>query len=115
MNVLKGSRGVANALWVGQAVAIIVFVASCVSLGFLAELWVLRHKWPEWMSGLMSAAVAFLWPAALLGYFVYDGAPPLLVMSMATVGTAILALLGAPLARLGAFIARRRISKAALR
>lgn len=101
--------------WVRQAAAVIIFVTSCVGLGFLAELWVLRHRWPEWASGLMSAAVALLWPAILVGYFTLDGAPALLIMSMATVGTAVLALLGAPLARLGAFIARRRGAKGALR
>lgn len=111
----KGSIEVSNTGWIGQLIAITVFVTSCVGLGFLAELWVLRNRWPEWFSGIMSAAVALLWPALLLGYFILDGAPPLLIMSMATAGTAILSLLGAPLARAGASIARRRNSQAALR
>jgi len=101
--------------WVRQVAAVIIFVTSCVGLGFLAESWVLRRGWPEWASGLMSAAVALLWPAILIGYFTLDGAPALLIMGMATAGTAILALLGAPLARIGALIARRRGSKGALR
>ena len=101
--------------WVRHAAAITIFVTSCVGLGFLVESWVLRHRWPEWASGLMSAAIALLWPALLIGYFTLDGAPALLIMSMATAGTAVLALLGAPLARIGAFMARRRGSKGALR
>ena len=105
----------ASAMWVSQAAALTVFVASCVGLGYLAELWVLRHGWPEWVSGIMSAAVARLWPAVLLGYFILDGAPALLIAGMATAGTSVLALLGAPLARAGSFVARRRNSKVGLR
>jgi len=49
-------------MWIRLAAAIIVFVASCVSLGYLVEFWVRRCGWPRWVNGLMPFAIAFLWP-----------------------------------------------------
>lgn len=112
--------------WIRLATAIIVFLTSCVSLGYLAELWVLRHGWPRWVSGILSAAVAFAWPVFVVGYVIYDArhyhsahphddAPGMLVVSVITVGAPLLALLGVLPARLGSLLARRRYLQGQLR
>ncbi|MET0645403.1 MAG: hypothetical protein ABW208_02215 [Pyrinomonadaceae bacterium] len=112
--------------WVRLTTAAIVFVTSCAGLGYLAELRVLRRKWPGWASGLLSAGLAFVWPVIVAGYVIYDArryqaqhpdddAPGMLVMSVIVVGVPVLALLGAPLVRLGAVLARSNNAKRALR
>ena len=112
--------------WVRLTTAAVVFVTSCAGLGYLAELWVLRRRWPGWASGLLSAALAFVWPAIVVGYVIHDArryqsrhplddAPGMLVVSVIVVGVPVLALLGAPLVRLGASLARRDNDSRALR
>ena len=54
-------------------IAIIVFVTSCFGLGYLVGILVHRRRWSGWMSGLMSVAVALLWPALVIGVAVYGG------------------------------------------
>jgi hypothetical protein len=56
-----------------MAIASIAFVTSCIGLGYLSGLWVRRHKWPGWVSGLMAFAIACLWPAIAVGFVLYTG------------------------------------------
>ena len=105
-------------IWIRLAAAIIVFVASCIGLGYLAEFWVRRHGWPRWVSGLMPFAIAFLWPAILICYTIYDArrylalhprddAPGMVVASVICVGAPFLWVVSFPLALVGGWIARR--------
>ena len=59
--------------FVRLAVAITIFVTSCVGLGYLAASWVRRHGWPGWLSGIMLFAVACFWPVFIIGYVIYTG------------------------------------------
>jgi len=36
-------------IWIRLAIAIIVYFASCIGLGYFADLWVRRQKWPGWV------------------------------------------------------------------
>jgi hypothetical protein len=113
-------------MWVRLATAIIVFVASCIGLGYLAEFWVRRRKWPGLVSVLMSFAIAFVWPVMAVGYTVYDArrylsmhphddAPGMVVASVIFVGAPLLFILSLPLALIGILIVRRRDSVGVLR
>jgi hypothetical protein len=106
-------------MWVRLATAIIVFVASCVGLGYLAEFWVRCHRWPRWIAGLISFAIAFLWPVIVVVYIIFDArryqalhphddAPGMVVASVIFVGAPFLFILSLPLALVGVLIARRR-------
>jgi hypothetical protein len=106
-------------IWIRLAAAIIVFVSSCLGLGYLAGLWVQRRGWPGWVSGLMSLALAILWPALIVGYVIYDArryhalhphddAPGMVVMSVISVGAPLLFLFSLPLIFVGASMARRK-------
>ncbi len=111
--------------WIRLAAAIIVFVTSCIGLGYLARSLVLRRKWPGWAGGLMSVAVALTWPAFVAGYTIYDArrcsaahphddAPAMVVVSVITIGVPLLFLLSLPLAAVGSFLARRKAHQGAL-
>lgn len=106
-------------IWVRLATAIIVFVASCVGLGYLSQFWVRRRKWPGWIAGLMSFAFALLWPVIVVAYIVFDArryqalhphddAPGMVVASVIFVGAPFLFVLSLPLILIGVLIARRR-------
>jgi hypothetical protein len=109
-------------MWVRLAIAIIfliVFVASCIGLGYLVEFLVRHRGWPRWISGLMSFAIAFLWPSIVVCYTIYDArrysslhphddAPGMVVASVIFVGAPLLFVLSFPLALVGVFIARRQ-------
>jgi ABC-type spermidine/putrescine transport system permease subunit II len=114
--------------WIPLAIAIIVFVTSCIGLGYLAGFWVRRRSWPGWVSVLMAIAIACLWPAIAVGAVIYTGrryvvqhpgevndAPAMLLVSVIYVGVPFLFSLSLPLALIGSFIARRRGSNGALR
>jgi hypothetical protein len=108
--------------WVRLAIAIIVFVTSCVGLGYFAEYFVRRHKWPEWIVGLIVFGVAVLWPAVVLLYTIYDAsnylsqhpnddAPGMVVYSMISVGAPFLFVASLPLTIMGVVIGRHKNSK----
>ncbi|HEX8149515.1 MAG TPA: hypothetical protein VF591_20200 [Pyrinomonadaceae bacterium] len=108
--------------WIRLTIAATVFVTSCVGLGYLAEAWVLRHGWPGWVGGLLSAAAPLAWPVFVVGYTVYDArryqalhphddAPGMLIVSVLVVGAPVLALAGVLPVRVGAFLARRARAK----
>src|SRR5215213_673810 len=99
-------------MWGRLATAIIVFVVSCIGLGYLAEFWVRRCGWPRWVSGLMTFAIAFLWPVIVVCYTIYDArryldlhprddAPGMVVASVIFVGAPLLFVLSLPLAFVG--------------
>ena len=113
-------------MWVRLATAIIVFVASCLGLGYLAGCWVRRRKWPGWVAGLMSFTVAFLWPVIVVVYIIidarrysalhpHDDAPGMVVASVIFVGAPLLFMLSLPLALIGVWISRRWIPKGVFR
>ena len=54
-------------------VVIVIYVASCVGLGYAAGTWVRRRRWPGWAGGLMALAIACLWPALAVGFVYYTG------------------------------------------
>lgn len=103
------------------AIAVIVFVTSCAGLGYLAGLLVRRRKWPGWMSGFMSVAIALLWPAFVIGEAIYGAghyqrqspsdpgdAPAYVLMGVFLFLAPLLFVIGLPLALIGSYIARRR-------
>lgn len=59
--------------WIPLAIAIIVFVTSCIGLGCLSGTLVRRRKWPGWVAGLMVFAIACLWPIIAVGLVIYTG------------------------------------------
>lgn len=106
--------------WIPLAIAIIVFVASCIGLGYLAGFWVRRLKWSGWVSGLMAFAIASLWPAIAVGFVLYTGsryaaqhpgevndAPAMVLMGVLQVSPFIF-FFGLSFAATGIEIARRR-------
>lgn len=108
-------------MWIRLVAAIIIFVTSCVSLGYLAGLWARRHNWPGWVRGLLSVAIAFLWPVIVVGYVIYDArrysaqhpyddAPGMVVMSVIGTGAPLLFVFSLALALVGVSLASRRNS-----
>ena len=108
-------------VWIRFTVAIAVFVTSCAGLGYLAGLWARRREWPRKASVLMSVAIAFIWPAIVVGAALYGAsqyqprdasdpgdAPAYVLMGAIFVGAPILFVLSLPLALVGASMARRR-------
>jgi hypothetical protein len=59
--------------WIPFAIAVIVFVMSCVGLGYLAGFLVRRRGWPGWVLGLMVFAIACIWPVMAVGFVLYTG------------------------------------------
>lgn len=108
-------------IWFRLAVAIAIFVGSCVGLGYIAESWVRRREWPGWFTGVMSFAIAFIWPVIVVAYTLFDAgryhsqhphddAPGMVVASVIWVGAPFLFVCSIPPAVVGAIIARRRNS-----
>lgn len=113
--------------WIRLAVAITVFVTSCVGLGYLAGSWIRRRKWPRWVGGLMSLAIACLWPAIIVGSVLYTGrryaaehpgevndAPAMVLAGVISISPVIF-LAGLSLALVGLHVARRGDSSTELR
>ena len=48
------------------ALAVALFIGTCTGLGYLAERWSQRHKWPWYASYLLSTVIALIWPAFML-------------------------------------------------
>ena len=102
------------------AIVILVFVASCIGLGYLAEVWVRRWKWPRWFGAFMAFLIACLWPLFVVGYVIYTGsryvaehpgevndAPAMVLMGVISISPFIFS--GSlSLALLGLYIARRK-------
>lgn len=59
-------------VWIRVVASIIVFFTSCVGLGDLAGFRVRRRKRSGWVSGLMSVAIALLWPAIVVSDAMYE-------------------------------------------
>ena len=108
--------------WARLAVAIVIFVASCVGLGYFAEYCVRRRKWPGWVLGLMVLAVAVLWPIVVVLYIFHDArnylsqhphddAPGMVVVSMISLGAPFLFVASLPPTIVGVVIGRRKNSK----
>src|SRR2546423_11413182 len=108
--------------WVLLVVAIIIFVTSCIGLGYLTRFWVRHRQWPGWASGLTSLAAALLWPIIVVGYIIFDArryqsqhphddAPGMVVASTISVGAPLLFLLSLSLVVIGLLIADRRNAK----
>ena len=109
-------------MWIRLAIAIMIYIASSVGLGYLAGFWVRQHKRPGWVSGLLSAIIALLWPAILVGYTIFDArrhlsqhpsddAPGMVVVSVIHVLAPMLFVLTLFLALAGVGIADVRYSK----
>ena len=105
--------------WFRLAIAIIVFVTTCVGLGYLADSWIQRRKWPDWVLALAVFIIAFLWPVVVVTYTIYDAqrylrqhphddAPGMVVVSMVNVGAPFLFVASIPPTVTGAVISRRR-------
>jgi uncharacterized membrane protein len=108
--------------WVRLATAIMIFVTSCVGLGYLAEYCVRPRKWPGWVLGLMVLAVAVLWPVVVVLYTIHDAhtylsqhphddAPGMVVASMISVGVPFLFVASLPPTIMGVVIGRHKGSK----
>ena len=107
--------------WIRLAALLGAFVVSCAGLGYLAGAWVRRRRRPRGANVALCIAIAFIWPALLLGG-VYHGAsnyqrrdkndpgdaPAMVIAGAIFVGAPILFALGLSLALGGASMARRR-------
>jgi hypothetical protein len=103
-------------------IVLTVFVASCIGLGYLAEVWLHRWKWPRWSGGFMAFLIACFWPVIIVAYVIYTGAqytaehpgevndaPAMVLMGVISISPFIF--LGSlSLALLGLYIARRKAS-----
>jgi len=58
--------------WVRLTTFIIIFLTSCIGLGYLAEFCVRRFKWPGWLLGILVFVFAFFWPIAVVLYVWFD-------------------------------------------
>jgi hypothetical protein len=109
------------------AIMLTGFVVSCIGLGYLAEVWRRRWKWPKWLGGVMMFLIGCLWPVILVAYVIYTGnryiaqhpgevndAPPMVLMGVITISPFIF-LAGLSLGLLGLFMARRKTSVGGLR
>jgi hypothetical protein len=105
--------------WVGWSVAIIVFVASSAGSGYLAGVLARRRAWSRLAGILMSAVIAFIWPAVIIGDAFYGAvtyqrldandpadAPVYVLIGSILVG-GVLFVLSLPLALIGVHLARR--------
>ena len=108
--------------WFRLATAIIVFVGSCVVLGYCAEYCVQRCKWRGWVLGLMVLAIAILWPVVVVLYTLHDArnyhlqhphddAPGMVVASVIYVGAPFLFVASLPPTIAGVVMGRRKQSK----
>jgi hypothetical protein len=101
-------------------IAIVVFVTTCAGLGYLAGTLARRRAWPRAVWILMSAAIASIWPALLMGFALQGasayqrvresdpGDAPAYVLMGSIFGGGILFVLGLPLALVCAYLAYRR-------
>ena len=108
------------------ATVITVFVASCIGLGYLAEVCVRRRKWPRWFAGVMALLIACLWPVTAFAYVIYTGnryiaehagevndAPAMVLMGLISISPFIF-LGGLSLALVGLYMGRRKSSSRGL-
>jgi|SRR5215471_2097031 len=58
--------------WIRLTILIIIFLTSCIGLGYFAELYVRRFRWPGWVVGILIFAFAFLWPVTAVIYVWFD-------------------------------------------
>jgi len=105
--------------WVGWSVAIIVFVASSAGLGYWAGVLARRRAWSRLAGILMSAVIAFIWPAVIIGdafygavtYQRHDATDPADAPAYVLIGSilvsGVLFGLSFPLALVGVHTARR--------
>jgi hypothetical protein len=59
-------------IWIRLAIAIIVYFASCIGLGYFAGLWVRRQKWSGWVRVVFATIIACIWPIIILGNSIYE-------------------------------------------
>ena len=98
---------------------IAVFVASCIGLGYLAQVCVRRWKSPRWLVGVLAALIGCLWPVITIAYVIYTGnryiaehpgevndAPAMVLMGVISFSPFIF-LSGLSLALLGLYMGRR--------
>jgi RsiW-degrading membrane proteinase PrsW (M82 family) len=101
---------------------ILVFLTSCVGLGYLVAFWARRYKWPWWASGLLFLVISVLWPTIVISYMIFDAhrylsqnphddAPGMVVASTISIGAPLLFFLSLLLAIIGAFVAGRSDSQ----
>ena len=105
--------------WLRLATAIVVFVTTCVGLGYLADTLIHRRNWPDWLLALAVLAIAFVWPILIVAYTVYDArwylsqhphddAPGMVVVSMISVGAPFLFVASIPPTVVGVVLSRRK-------
>jgi hypothetical protein len=107
--------------WIRFAALLGAFVVSCGGLGYLAGACSRRRSWPHGADIALCTAIAFIWPALLLGGVYHDAsnyqrrdendpgdAPGMVMAGAIFVGAPILFVLGLPLALGGASMARRK-------
>jgi hypothetical protein len=108
--------------WFRLATAIIVFVGSCVVLGYFAEYCVHRRKWRGWVLGPMVLAIGVLWPIVVVLYTLHDArnyhiqhplddAPGMVVASVIYVGAPFLFVASLAPVIAGVVIGRRKHSE----
>ena len=59
--------------WVRLTTSIIIFVTSCIGLGYLAEFCVRRFRWPGWVLGILVFVFSFLWSITVVILIWFDG------------------------------------------
>ena len=56
--------------WIPLAIALAIFVMSCVGLGYIAGC---QARGRKWLIALSSVAIGCLWPVFLIAYVIYTG------------------------------------------
>ena len=108
--------------WIRLTVAIVIFLTTCIGLGWLAGFIVRRYDWPGWLLALLVIAGACLWPVAVVLYTIHDArgyllehphddAPGMVVVSVIYVGAPFLFFAGLLPIFTGVAIARRKTSR----
>jgi hypothetical protein len=106
-------------LWV--TTFIIIFVTSCIGLGYFGGFCVRRFRWPGWLLGVWVCGFAFLWPVTVMIYVWFDAqrylrqhphddAPGLVVISVFNVVAPILFIASFLPLLTGVALGRRRTS-----
>jgi len=103
--------------WIPLAIALAIFVTSCVGLGYIAGC---RARGRKWLIALSSVAIGCLWPVFLIAYVIYTGnryiaahpgevndAPPMVLMGVIYLSPFIF-VIGLALAVTGSLLAKRR-------
>ncbi len=99
-------------------ITLIIYIASCISIGMVINKLTRRLTWRKWISALSIFVSGFIWPLILVSYFTYDAsnylkthprddAPGLVLYGIITLVAPFVFFLGIIIMTIGYFIAPR--------